>query len=84
MIKQTPGAFLPLTDPAWQQWFAEVAATGAALQYIDPTNPQFGKVVPQNPSVGMLIYADGVNAKPSGGTKAGFYRWTGSAWSYIG
>lgn len=46
MIKQSPSGFLPLSDPQWQQWLQETQATGNALKWIDPTNPQFGRVEP--------------------------------------
>ena len=53
-------------------------------QFTDPSNKNFGKVTPQNPYVGMQAYADGVNWNPLGTGHAGYYRWTGTAWVYIG
>jgi hypothetical protein len=82
MITQPPSALLPLTNPAWQQWLAQVAATGNAIQGIDPTNPQFGKTAPSGPVRGALAYANGTSWNPGSGE--GLYRWTGSAWRFIG
>jgi len=81
MIRQRPQGNLPLTDASWQQWFAEVAATGAALAWIDPTNPGFGKSEPPH-TRGLLAYANGTDWNPGSGE--GYYRWTGSAWKYFG
>ena len=81
MIKQFPSTSLPLTDPTWQQWLAEVAATGAALAWIDPTNPALGTAEPPH-TRGMLAYANGTDWNPGNGE--GYYRWTGSAWKYVG
>jgi hypothetical protein len=81
MIKQAPSASLPLTGPAWQQWLAEVTATGAVIAFIDPTNPQFGKIEPPH-TRGLLAYANGTDWNPGSGE--GYYRWTGAAWQHIG
>ena len=81
MIKTPPDPTLPLSSPPWQQWLSEVAATGAALKWIDPTNPQFGKVEPPH-TKGLLCYANGADWNPGSGE--GYYRWTGAAWKYIG
>jgi hypothetical protein len=51
-------------------------------QFDDPSNTNYGKVTPQKPYVGMRVYADGVNL--NFGSGAGFYRWTGTVWQYIG
>ncbi len=81
MIKQFPSTSLPLSDPSWQQWLAEVAATGASLAWIDPTNPQFGKAEPPH-TRGILAYANGTDWDPGSGE--GYYRWTGQAWKLVG
>ena len=81
MIRQWPSTTLPLTDPQWQQWLQELAATGNVLKWIDPTNPQFGKMEPPR-TRGLLAYADGANWNPGNGE--GYYRWTGAAWKYLG
>ena len=52
------------------------------LQWTDPANPNFGKVTPTLKYTGMLVYADGVAWDPGSG--AGYYRWDGAAWIYIG
>jgi hypothetical protein len=82
MIRQWPSATLPLTDSQWQQWLQELLDTGNVLKSIDPTNPNLGKVAPATPQIGLLAYADGVAWNPGSGE--GYYRWTGTAWKYVG
>jgi hypothetical protein len=81
MIRQAPSANYPLSSTVWQQWLAEVAATGKVLSYIDPTNPRFGKAEPPHMR-GLLAYANGTDWNPGSGE--GYYRWTGTAWHYMG
>ena len=85
MIRQWPSTTLPLTDPQWQQWLQEVYATGNVLKWIDPTNPQFGRMEPPPTArrcPGLIAYANGVEWDPGSGE--GYYRWTGAAWKYVG
>ncbi len=81
MIKQAPSGSLPLTDPQWQQWLQETSATGNALKWIDPTNPQFGNTEP-SVARGVLAYANGTDWNPGNGE--GYYWWTGTAWKHLG
>ena len=82
MIKQFPSSSLPLSDPLWQQWLAEVSATGAAIAHIDSTNPNFGRQEPSQKTRGLMAYANGTDWDPGNGE--GYYRWTGSAWKLVG
>jgi hypothetical protein len=81
MIQQWPSGTLPLSSPQWQQWLQELVATGNVLKWIDPTNPQFGKMEPPH-TRGLIAYANGTDWNPGSGE--GHYRWTGAAWKYIG
>ncbi len=54
------------------------------VDYIFPRTG--GKVAPgvlTQVSAGVLVYADGVNLKPNGITKPGWYMWTGSSYLRI-
>jgi hypothetical protein len=82
MITQHPSVNLPLSDPRWRQWLDQVQHTGAVLAGIDPTNPNYGQAAPNDPAKGQLAYADGAAWNPGSGE--GLYRYTGSAWHFIG
>jgi len=54
-----------------------------AQWWINPLlNPECGRVVPAPLYPGLLAWADGTNWNPGSGE--GFYRYTGSAWVFVG
>ncbi|MGD0229708.1 MAG: hypothetical protein ABSC19_05020 [Syntrophorhabdales bacterium] len=80
LFSNQPGS--AIGDPSWVEWYQRLSDYYTqVLRYTDPYHPQFGKVEPPHVT-GMMAYADNVNWKP--GTQAGYYRWSGSAWQYIG
>jgi hypothetical protein len=72
-----------ITHPVWLQWFQEwydwYRNTG---RYTDPGHVSFGQVEPPH-TTGLLAYSDGVNWVAGGGG-AGYYRWNGGSWVFVG
>lgn len=52
------------------------------LSAVENVELQTLHVEPSKRNVGMLVLADGTNWNPGSG--AGVYRWTGSAWVFLG
>ncbi len=56
-----------------------------AQWWINPLlNPECGKVEPEPKYVRMVAYANGTDWNPGGNGVVGYYRWTGTAWVYVG
>jgi len=90
MINQAPtnqspffGDTQKIDNPQWVQWFQQFYDTyNNVFKYLDPTNPVFGKAEPSPKYTGMIAFANGTDWNPiSGG--AGYYRWTGAAWTKL-
>jgi hypothetical protein len=74
-----------ITNPAWLEWYQVITTYyNDIFLWVDPASPNYGRAAPNNPFVGMLAFADGVNWNPSGRGFVGIFQWDGSAWLYIG
>ncbi|MCK9361691.1 hypothetical protein M0Q28_05740 [Patescibacteria group bacterium] len=71
-----------VVSPAWQEWFQRLSDYYETVsKLIDPGASNFGQSAPDNPSEGLLAYADGVNWDPGGSSSgAGIYFYTSGAW----
>lgn len=69
----------------WLQWFQQQQDYYDKVgKWIDPTNPNFGKILPQNAQKGLIIFADGVNSDPTASGTAGYFWWDGNKWNLLG
>jgi hypothetical protein len=71
-----------VVSPAWQEWFQRLSDYyDTVSKLIDPGASNFGQSAPDNPTEGLLAYADGVNWDPGGlSSGAGIYFYTSGAW----
>jgi hypothetical protein len=74
-----------ITSPAWMEWFQRLSDYyNSVPKLIDPKSPYFGQSAPDDPSEGLLAYADGTNWDPAGTGVAGIYNYIGGAWVFSG
>ena len=70
-------------SPQYSLWFTGVQDHYKNVaRYTDTQHPEFGKVAPDKPTQGLLVYADGVSFDPGSGK--GYYRYDNGSWVHIG
>jgi hypothetical protein len=73
-----------ITHPAWIEWYQRAYDYYEQVgKWVDPYHVNFGKIEPPH-TTGLIGYADGTNFDPAGDGTVGYFRWSGSAWVFVG